>query len=404
MDINTILNDFLISDDLHKLTRDIGIYLNCSLMVIDNAFKVIAHYSPAGFKDIVFDGSLKRGEVTYEVISLFNWNPNTSQVGEIYMGIQNSPYNRRFSALISADTRVGYLICVDIENKLHNIEKENFRYIESILAKQLFSESNRNALHFTTAEDILTHLLDGKFTDRAIFDLQSSSTFLYDFKPERFALINLSLYHSLDFFDNSLKNELKYLFYASHPFVYRDDVVLFLDKKHEISKFTELADRFHLRIVISDDLNDLFDMPKLYKKVREVMDYSIAHTSESFVVQSENFNELLMLKRLNERYNMISPKIIALHEHDKKYRTQYCLTLYMYLICHHSLKDTCERLYTHRNTVLYRIRKLKEEFVSDMEEPDKMLYYLLSLSQVLLEEGREDLFIHGVDFIKKQNQ
>ena len=40
----------------------------------------------------------------------------------------------------------------------------------------------------------------------------------------------------------------------------------------------------------------------------------------------------------------------------------FCVQLSYYLTCRCSLKDTCEALFTHRNTVLYRIRKMREDF------------------------------------------
>ena len=397
MDINTILNDFLASDDLNKLTRDIGTFLGCPIMVLDNTFKVLSHYSPEEFNDCVFDGSLKRGEVTYEVISMFNWNPNIIHAGGIYMGIQDSPYKRRFSALITSGTRVGYLICVDIKANLHNIDENSFQYIENILAKQLFSDLNKSSLHFSTAEDILIHLLDGKFTDKSLFDVQISSTFLSSYSPKRFALINLSLYRSLNFFENSLKNELNYLFYASHPFIYRDDVILFLSENHSMDSLKSISERFQLRIVVSDELKDIYLMPKEYKKARNAMDYLLTKCNGHFVVKSEDLNELMLLKSLEGQDNMISSKMIALYDHDKQSNTQYCLTLYTYLACHHSLKDTCERLFTHKNTVLYRIRKIKEDFISDIENPEMTLYYLICCALLLLADGKDNLFLQGLE-------
>lgn len=67
-------------------------------------------------------------------------------------------------------------------------------------------------------------------------------------------------------------------------------------------------------------------------------------------------------------------------------------TLYTYLICHHSLQETCERLFLHRNTALYRIRKMKDQFEIPLDDPEQFLYLLLSVSMILLREGKEELF------------
>ena len=85
----------------------------------------------------------------------------------------------------------------------------------------------------------------------------------------------------------------------------------------------------------------------------------------------------------------------AIGERDREDGTLYCLTLYTYLICHHSLRETCERLYTHRNTVLYRVRRMREDFSLPIDDPEQHLPLLLSAALMLLELGREDALTPG---------
>ena len=80
----------------------------------------------------------------------------------------------------------------------------------------------------------------------------------------------------------------------------------------------------------------------------------------------------------------------ALGEHDRAEGTLYCLTLYTYLACHHSLQETCARLYTHRNTVLYRMRKLREDFDIPLDDPAQHLALLASAGMQLVALGQED--------------
>ena len=49
---------------------------------------------------------------------------------------------------------------------------------------------------FVTAEDLLMHLLEGGFSSAAHFQLQASGTYLADFHPRAFALIDLETCHS----------------------------------------------------------------------------------------------------------------------------------------------------------------------------------------------------------------
>lgn len=73
----------------------------------------------------------------------------------------------------------------------------------------------------------------------------------------------------------------------------------------------------------------------------------------------------------------------------------YCETLYHYLTCCHSLKKTSDALYTHRNTVLYRIRRLQEDFAIPLEEPSQHADLLLGVSLILFEIKGPDFFLRA---------
>ena len=104
----------------------------------------------------------------------------------------------------------------------------------------------------------------------------------------------------------------------------------------------------------------------------------------------------MMLRRLQDRADLIASEVSALAHYDAAEHTQYCQTLLAYLLCHHSLQETCQRLYTHRNTVLYRIRRMKEDFGIPLDDPNRHLELLLSVSLELLAQHQENLFVHGL--------
>lgn len=89
------------------------------------------------------------------------------------------------------------------------------------------------------------------------------------------------------------------------------------------------------------------------------------------VCTAQQLRTPLLLKNLEGRGDLIPIALRRLAAHDREKDTQYCETLYHYLTCCHSLKKTSDALYTHRNTVLYRIRRLQENFAIPLEEPSQ---------------------------------
>lgn len=90
---------------------------------------------------------------------------------------------------------------------------------------------------------------------------------------------------------------------------------------------------------------------------------------------------------------MILTELRRLAAYDREKNTQYCETLYHYLTCCHSLKKTSDALYTHRNTVLYRIRRLQKDFAIPLEDPSMHTDLLMGVSLLLLEDKGPDFFL-----------
>ena len=221
MEIQALVKTFFETDDLKALVQQAGQMLDCPLIVIDDAFQTQASFSPAGFQDEVFFGALHRGEITYEAILAISQNEQIAKGGSVRMQLQDTPYPRQFTALISSNIRIGYLIYVDWRETLTQISESELQMMQTILAKQLLSESSRNRILSSTSEEILVRLLQGEFPSESVFQLQTASSYLAHYTPHRLAVVDLGLYRNLHFGQDTLKTELRYLFYASHPFFYQ---------------------------------------------------------------------------------------------------------------------------------------------------------------------------------------
>ena len=390
----TLLEQFFAQDDLGKLTVSTGELLGCPLLVLDDTFHVAAHYLPLGFSDALFETAVRRGEISYEAGAIISENVMLTAGWADYVQLADSPYRRRFAPLVSAGVRLGCLICADTDGHLEKIPPQTWELVEHILSKQMFVEASHQDKLFETAEDILMHLLDGGFSSAAHFQLQASGTYLADFHPRAFALIDLETYHSAYMGRRHLKEELEAQIPDSHPFLYKGDVFLFLHREGDGGIFSELAEEFQLKILISAPIDDLFTLPQLYRTAREALELmKDARFHGESVCSAQQLRTPLLLKNLEGRGDLVSPELRRLAVHDREKGTQYCETLYHYLTCCHSLIKTSNALYTHRNTVLYRIRRLQEDFLIPLEDPSLHADLLLGVSLILFESKGPDFFL-----------
>ena len=390
----TLLEQFFAQDDLGKLAVSTGELLGCPLLVLDDTFHVAAHYLPLGFSDALFETAVRRGEISYEAGAIISENAMLTAGWADYVQLADSPYRRRFAPLVSAGVRLGCLICVDTDGHLEKIPPQTWELVEHILSKQMFVEASHQDKLFETAEDILMHLLDGGFSSAAHFQLQASGTYLADFHPRAFALIDLETYHSAYMGKRHLKEELEAQIPDSHPFLYKGDVFLFLHREGDGDIFSELAEEFQLKILISAPIDDLFTLPQLYRTAREALELmKDARFHGEAVCSAQQLRTPLLLKNLEGRGDLVSPELRRLAVHDREKGSQYCETLYHYLTCCHSLIKTSNALYTHRNTVLYRIRRLQEDFLIPLEDPSLHADLLLGVSLILFESKGPDFFL-----------
>ena len=400
-----LLAEFFAQDDLKALAADAGALLECPLLVLDDTFHVMAHHRPLGFTDPLFQDAVRQGEITYEAGAVISQSEELSAGRKDYIKLDGSDYRRRFAPLISSGVRLGYLICVDTDGHLQSIPPETWNTVEQVLAKQAFIEASRQDKPFETAEDILMHLLDGGFSSAPYFRLQASGTYLADFHPTGFALIDLTAYHNEYLGKRHLKDELGVRFPQAHSFLYRGDVFLFLHGKTDSNDFSVLAEEFQLRVVISDGIDDLFELPALYRTAREALELMMDRRFHGGnVCTVAQLRTPLLLKELEGRSDLIAKEIRELAAHDKKKDTQYCETLYHYLTCCRSLKKTCDALFTHRNTVLYRIRRIEDDFAIPLDEPAAHADLLVGVSLLLFKEKGPDFFLHTVTKNEREEQ
>ncbi len=62
-------------------------------------------------------------------------------------------------------------------------------------------------------------------------------------------------------------------------------------------------------------------------------------------------------------------------------------------MCSRSLKRTCDALFTHRNTVLYRIGKMREDFGIPLDAPTKHTELLLGVAILLFRDKGPSFFL-----------
>ena len=87
---------------------------------------------------------------------------------------------------------------------------------------------------------------------------------------------------------------------------------------------------------------------------------------------------LLNIIKTNSKTAVIHPALYILKRYDEANKSELYMTLFQYLLHERNLVKTADILSIHRNSLLYRIKKIKELVDVDMDNPFLRQYLLIS--------------------------
>ena len=171
------------------------------------------------------------------------------------------------------------------------------------------------------------------------------------------------------------------------PVVWQEQLLLLAYAPDEVglnsltAKLSHFFADHHLRCGVSNPFRHIRDLHGFFHQALAAL--------ESEQQAGLSFYRSIMLERIlayipeEQVPFLISPDIPRLEEAEKQYSFSLLDTLRTYLECNCNLIRTAERLYVHKNTLLYRLNHIKSILRCDLNDADERL--LLMLSFKLLE-------------------
>ncbi|MDW7740107.1 MAG: PucR family transcriptional regulator ligand-binding domain-containing protein [Bacillota bacterium] len=142
-----------------------------------------------------------------------------------------------------------------------------------------------------------------------------------------------------------------------------------------------LTDNAQINIGVGRSFNDVKQIKRSYSEAREAL--KIAQLSDhSQVVFFDNlgFYKILSEKSRDELESFVEELLQPVLEYDQQKKGDLIRTLEAYFENSRNLKHTSDKLFTHYNTVLYRIKKIEELIGVSMDNPDSALNLELAIN------------------------
>lgn len=124
---------------------------------------------------------------------------------------------------------------------------------------------------------------------------------------------------------------------------------------------------------------DISRLSVSYKRAKAAAHIAITQKKQLVKFDDCGLYRLLYMIEDKEILNEMENECLAdLEEHDRKYNVGYVETLKSYLKHNGSIQAVAAELYTHRNTVLYRIGNIRKILGNELKTPEERLPYQIA--------------------------
>ena len=172
-------------------------------------------------------------------------------------------------------------------------------------------------------------------------------------------------------------------------FYYNSDFVLIANEVPEetlyqliegaIKRGKRRMPELELCVGIGSKCMDISRLSVSYRRAKAAARMAVTHKKQ--VVKFDDcglFRLLYMVEDKAVLKEMETECLAALEEYDRKYHAGYVETLRSYLKHNGSIQAVAEELYTHRNTILYRIGNIRKVLGNELKTPEERLPYQIA--------------------------
>lgn len=385
-------------EELERLTDRASQYLGSPLVVVSPTSSIIAHSVALTPPDETWLHAVERGYITLEfVATLASWDKHKDP-GARYerITVRINDRRRRFYKLTFHTQLLGYLNVTELDEHFDQVSEEDYHFVAQLIAKEVYARLKREDFSRKARdEDFLQELLHGSFVNRGHFIDRMR---LSGFDPSaqyRVLCIELGDFLSYNADEDTFKRELLDLLPGS-TMVVSDQVLvilaadrLFLPERSAamLRKLDSYLRSQKLFCGISDTTSDLYYFSAYRDQAlsaaryrRYLIDQTLTYT---FYDEVKVYDILQQIPR-SELIHYCSRQVYEIYQYDTAQHTDYITTLLAYLKANRSVKSTAAYLHVHRNTVNYRIARIRELFGLDLDSFSTAHQILLSCQMIRL--------------------
>lgn len=396
-----IVDLFFKSNDLTLLINEASRLLGNPVMVINTKYRILACSNLFDVDDDTWNDAIKRGYCSYEYAVLIRKVATATgkALTDFHETCENiKPYRRRRGVLVVGKDVVGYYSVLEINQLLESISEETYSLIENLLAKNVcIKEASQATIHYTGYESLLLELLHNQYSNNMLYYEKILNSDFVRLTKFWVAVINMDNSTPVNVYMDSLKSDLINLFQRAWTVYDKQYIVIIVDAEpyeniHDYCNsklFLKFLNEHNFKAGVSDIFIDISFLPECYGQAKKALQFSELFNKKETIACYDYYKiteMLVSLPKENLITNFCSNHIQKILRYDETNNTQYLLTLYHYLKTGKSINLTANALFVHKNTVVYRISRIKELFNIDFDNSHDNIQMYLSCFMILYKD------------------